>query len=109
VFVHVPADLAQKAMVDRLVRGIAILELAEDGHVGIDTQQREYKLLEVRALVFAVAMGDLERCLLALATEVIAVEAYRWAVSKWACCVDTGKPSNAATDSAEKIRCVPTS
>jgi len=34
-------------------------------------------LLEIRALVFAVAMGDVERCLLAFGGEVIAVQADR--------------------------------
>ena len=42
--------------------------------------QREHKLLEVRALVLAVAVGDLERCRLALCAEVIAVQVHRGGV-----------------------------
>ena len=77
MFLHVPAHLAEKVVVDGLVRGVAILELADDGHVAIDAQQREYELLEVRALVFAVAMGNVERRLFALSAEVIAVQTHR--------------------------------
>ena len=73
MFSHVGADLAEEAVVDGLVRGVAILELAEDGHVGIDTQQRKHKLLEIRALVFAIAMGDVERRLFTLGGEIVAV------------------------------------
>jgi hypothetical protein len=77
MFVHVPADLAQETVIDRLVRGIAILDLAEDRHVAIHTQQREHELLQIRALVLAVAMSDLERCCFVLGAEVVAKEVDR--------------------------------
>lgn len=61
VLAHVASDLAQHRLIDRLVRGVAVFVLADDRDAALDTQQREDELLEIRALIFAVAVGDVGR------------------------------------------------
>ena len=37
---HVPRNLTQHTMIDRLVRGVAVLQLADNGYIRAYTQQR---------------------------------------------------------------------
>ena len=57
---HLSADLAQKRIVDLLVRGVAILVFAINGDLVSDAKRRDRKLLEIRTAVLAVAFGDLQ-------------------------------------------------
>jgi len=106
VLLHVFGDLAEQTVIDRLVRGIAVLDLAEDRYVAIHAQQREHELLQIRALVLAVALRDLARRRFLLRAEIVATKVDRGRV-EGTCWVDTAKLSNALTDSAEKTLCVP--
>jgi hypothetical protein len=74
---HVPGDLAQDTMVDLLVRGLAVLELADQRHIPLHAQQRQDKLFEVRALVLAIALSDLERRPVIVHPAIVTVETHR--------------------------------
>ena len=50
--------MVDKRVVDGFLRGIAILRLAPEGDGPVDAQGREDELLEIRPLVFAIAMGN---------------------------------------------------
>jgi hypothetical protein len=77
VFLHVVGNLTEHAVVDLLVRGVAVLLFANDRNIPIDTQQRQHELLEIRALVFAVPMRDVKRHLLIVRRVVVTEDIHR--------------------------------
>ncbi len=57
---HVLADLAQDGIVHLFVGAVPVFLLSEDGDLVPDAKRRDQELLEIRTMVFAVALDDLE-------------------------------------------------
>src|SRR5262249_24315248 len=53
-------DLRQQRRIESLIRRIPILGLAPDRYGAIDAEHGQHKLLEVRPLILAIAIGHLE-------------------------------------------------
>ena len=56
-------DVGQQFVVQGLVRGIAVFGGPQNGNVAVHAQHGDQKLLQIRPVVLAVPIGDLERLL----------------------------------------------